>query len=304
MATFPNSGIKIWGVDDYPQMEDFNATNQAVLDNAEILKNKQPHIDAGNLMVWNPVTEVYVNKGPVGGGQEGPAGPQGPKGDTGATGPQGVPGAKGDKGDAGTGISILGSLESPSALPSAGAAGDAYLISGNLWVWSANTSSWQNVGSIQGPKGEKGDPGEQGPTGAKGEKGAAGSAGPQGIQGIQGPKGDKGDIGSAGPQGIQGPKGDKGDPGGGSKAIYTIALAPNSWTSTAPHVQTVNVSGILATDAPHAAVKLSGDLQSQIACKDSWDMIDQVEAFSNQLQFTCLKQKPAVSLDIVIEVIR
>ena len=70
------------------------------------------------------------------------------------------------KGEAGTGIDILGSYESESALKSAhptGKAGEAYLVQGDLYVW--NGTAWQNVGNIQGPKG---DPGTQGPVGPDG----------------------------------------------------------------------------------------------------------------------------------------
>lgn len=115
-------------------------------------------------------------------GADGPQGPQGPAGATGATGPQGPAGPKGDKGDpgdtgptgatgpagpAGAGLSILGTLSNSSELPGTGSAGDAYLISGDLWVWGG--SSWTNAGNIQGPQGI------QGPTGPTGPQGPAGT---------------------------------------------------------------------------------------------------------------------------------
>jgi len=78
---------------------------------------------------------------------------------------------KGEKGEQGTGVRILGTLVNESELPSVGEPGDAYLINGDLYVWSDTTNDWTNVGTIKGPKGE---------------------------QGIQGPKGDKGDKGDPG----------------------------------------------------------------------------------------------------------
>ena len=63
-------------------------------------------------------------------------------------------------GPQGQGITILGSYNSEDELNAAhpaGNAGDAYLINGNLYVWSESSSEWENVGNIQGPKG---DPGE------------------------------------------------------------------------------------------------------------------------------------------------
>ena len=73
--------------------------------------------------------------------------------------PKGDKGDKGDRGADGTGVSILGSYASLSELQAAhptGNIGDSYMIDGNLYVWSATTNTWNNVGSI---KGEKGSPG-------------------------------------------------------------------------------------------------------------------------------------------------
>ena len=83
----------------------------------------------------------------------GATGPKGDKGDTGEQGP------KGDKGDQGTGLNVLGSFSDPSQLPTIGNPGDAYLIGGDLWVWSETTSKYVNAGSVKGDKGDQGDPG-------------------------------------------------------------------------------------------------------------------------------------------------
>jgi hypothetical protein len=186
----------------------------------------------------------------------GPAGPQGPQG---------------PKGEDGTGVTILGSYTSLSALQAAhptGNVGDAYLIEGNLYVWSSTSNSWENVGNIKGPKGDqgeqgpKGDKGDKGDTGSQGPKGDTGATGPQGpkgddgaqgiqgpkgddgaqgIQGIQGPKGDTGPKGEDGAQGIQGPKGDTGATGAtgpkGDKGDKGDTGAPgtsctHSWSGT------------------------------------------------------------------------
>lgn len=84
---------------------------------------------------------------------------KGEKGDT---------GERGEKGEDGTGISILGSYSSESELRTAhpaGEIGDAYMIEGALYVWSATDNDWTNAGSI---KGEKGDSGADGYTPVKG----------------------------------------------------------------------------------------------------------------------------------------
>jgi hypothetical protein len=67
----------------------------------------------------------------------------------------GVPvGIRGEKGEAGTGVNILGEKPSQGDLPASGNPGDAWLISGDLWVWDADNNTWINVGSIQGPAGD------------------------------------------------------------------------------------------------------------------------------------------------------
>lgn len=141
-------------------------------------------------------------------GIQGPVGPKGEKGDQGEQGPQGPKGEtgpQGPKGDTGSGLNIKGELDSEAGLPQEGVSGDAWLISGNLYVYvgeNGNVESnpkWSNVGSIQGPAGPQGPvgpKGEQGEPGPKGEPGADGAPGAQGPKGDPGEKGEKGDPGS------------------------------------------------------------------------------------------------------------
>lgn len=137
-------------------------------------------------------------------GEQGIQGPVGPKGEQGEQGIQGIQGPQGPKGDTGSGLNIKGELDSESQLPQEGVSGDAWLISGNLYVYvgeNGNVESnpkWSNVGSIQGPAGPQGP---VGPKGEQGEPGPKGEPGADGAPGIQGPKGDPGE------------KGEKGDPG-------------------------------------------------------------------------------------------
>ena len=141
-------------------------------------------------------------------GIQGPVGPKGEKGDQGEQGPQGPKGEtgpQGPKGDTGSGLNLKGELDSETELPQEGVSGDAWLISGNLYVYvgeNGNVESnpkWSNVGSIQGPAGPQGPvgpKGEQGEPGPKGEPGADGAPGEQGPKGDPGEKGEKGDPGS------------------------------------------------------------------------------------------------------------
>jgi hypothetical protein len=68
-------------------------------------------------------------------------------------------------------------------LPVSGSPGDSYLVNGDLYVWSTNTSSWSNVGNIQGPAGTPGATGPQGPGGGSGGTGPAGATGATGATG-------------------------------------------------------------------------------------------------------------------------
>lgn len=135
-------------------------------------------------------------------GLQGVQGEQGEQGIQGIQGPQGEPGPQGPKGDTGSGLNIKGELDSESQLPQEGVSGDAWLISGNLYVYVGENGNvvsnpkWSNVGSIQGPAGPTGPKGEQGEPGPKGEPGANGAPGVQGPKGDPGEKGEKGDPGS------------------------------------------------------------------------------------------------------------
>ena len=116
-------------------------------------------------------------------GPEGPAGPQGPKGDTGPKGdpgPIGPEGPAGPQGDPGTGFTLKGAKESTAELPTDAAPGDAYLVQGDVMVWSG--SAWENVGQIQGPEGPRGPQGSKGDTGPKGDPGPIGPEGPAAAQ--------------------------------------------------------------------------------------------------------------------------
>ena len=137
------------------------------------------------------------NIGPTGAtgavGPTGATGAVGPTGPTGTQGPIGPTGPTGPKGADGTGVTILGSYESEEALKQAhstGNPGDAYLVQGDLYVWSETQSDWDNVGTIQGPVGSTGPTGPTGgtgPIGPTGPTGATGSTGPTGPVGPTGP---------------------------------------------------------------------------------------------------------------------
>lgn len=125
-------------------------------------------------------------------GEKGEKGDKGDKGDQGIQGIQGIQGEKGEKGDKGadgTGVTILGSydtLEELKAEHPTGNIGDSYLVEGDLYVWSATTNDWKNVGNIKGEKGDKGETGPQGPQGPQGPKGDTGEKGADGKTPVKG----------------------------------------------------------------------------------------------------------------------
>lgn len=147
----------------------------------------------------------------------GPEGAQGPQGETG---PQGA---------AGAGLNILGPLAAEGDLPLTGNAGEAYLIAGDLWVWSG--SAWVNAGQIQGPQGPAGVPGADGADGADGAPGAsayqvavaAGFVGTE-AQWLASLVGPQGPAGAAGADGADGADGVNGAPGSAGASAYQVAV--------------------------------------------------------------------------------
>ena len=75
------------------------------------------------------------------------------------------------KGEDGKGVSILGSKDNESQLPTTAEIGDAYLINGDMWVYDG--VRWSNVGKI---KGEDGKDGKDGVDGIPGEDGKDGQS--------------------------------------------------------------------------------------------------------------------------------
>ena len=133
-------------------------------------------------------------------------------------------------------IQIKGELANVNLLPVGAEAGDGYLITSNLYVW--NSTSWSNLGSIQGPvgatgpvgavgatglTGPTGPQGATGPDGATGITGATGVVGPTGSTGLTGPTGSTGLTGPTGPQGSTGLTGSTGTPGTSVTIVGTVA---------------------------------------------------------------------------------
>lgn len=227
-------------------------------------------------------------------GEKGETGPKGDKGNTGEKGdtgergpqgPQGQIGPQGPKGDTGSGLNIKGELDSESQLPQEGVSGDAWLISGNLYVYvgeNGNVESnpkWSNVGSIQGPAGPQGP---VGPKGEQGEPGPKGEPGADGAPGIQGPKGDPGE------------KGEKGDPGSDAsvtkqnvEAVLTGDITSHNHDSR--YISKSNASTYTPTADYHPATKKYVD--------DTVAAVDVTEQISGKADKTYVDNKLDTKVD-------
>lgn len=108
-------------------------------------------------------------------GPQGDTGPTGPIGATGPTGPQGIP------------INLIGSVATPTNLPTTPTPNqnDAYIVDsdGDIYVWS-DLQGWYSAGQIVGPQGPTGPAGQTGPTGPAG---VTGPTGPSGVISVTGP---------------------------------------------------------------------------------------------------------------------
>ena len=220
-------------------------------------------------------------------GPVGPKGEQGEQGIQGIQGPQGEPGPQGPKGDTGSGLNIKGELDSESQLPQEGVSGDAWLISGNLYVYvgeNGNIESnpkWSNVGSIQGPAGP------QGPVGSKGERGEPGPKGEPGADGASGAQGPKGDPGQ---------KGEKGDPGSDAsvtkqnvEAVLTGDITSHNHDSR--YISKSNTSTYTPTADYHPATKKYVD--------DTVAAVDVTEQISGKADKTYVDSKLDTKVDKV-----
>lgn len=140
-------------------------------------------------------------------------------------GPQGPQGDPGGQGEPGTGVYIIDSLASTADLPASGSqSGDAFLIGGDLYVFTEFSQAFVNVGRIEGPAGTIGPAGPalviRGQVTLAAELPAAGAPGDAWLVGavlhtydatLTPPWRAGGDI--RGPQGVAGPPGLRGEQG-------------------------------------------------------------------------------------------
>lgn len=153
---------------------------------------------------------------------------------------QGKDGKNGIDGKDGTSVNILGSYNSLEELKQAhptGNVGDAYLINGDMYVWSVEENNWVDVGNIQGAEGKSAYEVwlDAGYTGTEQDylnslKGATGDAGYTPIKGIDYFDGKNGQDGYTPQKGVDYFDGTNGADGRGIKTTdisYQIGTSGN-----------------------------------------------------------------------------
>ena len=89
------------------------------------------------------------------------------------------------------------------------------------------------------------------------------------------------------------------------KRITKAATIPTNWSgSSAPYTQSISVTGILSTDAPHITPVYSSTLETALMEKDAWAMVSKAETSDGTVTFTCFEDKPTTAISIQIEVNR
>lgn len=85
---------------------------------------------------------------------------------------------------------------------------------------------------------------------------------------------------------------------------FAAELPAGGWSSDAPYTQTVPVDGLFATDDPLVDVVLSDDSETAIAQLEAYGYIGRMDALDGVITAYCYEDKPEVSLNIQLKVVR
>lgn len=87
---------------------------------------------------------------------------------------------------------------------------------------------------------------------------------------------------------------------------FSATLSASGWSSSAPYTQTVNVSGLLATDDPFVDVSLSGasTTSAATALMEAWGFVGRVNAGAGTITAYCYEEKPTVAIPLILKVVR
>lgn len=90
-----------------------------------------------------------------------------------------------------------------------------------------------------------------------------------------------------------------------SRLPLTAVLPGSGWgAGQAPYTQQIAVDGIEPSDTPHVTCILSDDIDTALSQREAWGMVSYGKTEPGAIVFTCLEDKPDISLTIQIEVIR
>lgn len=91
----------------------------------------------------------------------------------------------------------------------------------------------------------------------------------------------------------------------GDRSAFMANLSESGWIGEeAPFTQRIPAPDISASDTPHVTCVLSDDVETALAQREAWGMVCSGKTESGSIIFTCLEDKPEVSVTIQIEVIR
>lgn len=87
-------------------------------------------------------------------------------------------------------------------------------------------------------------------------------------------------------------------------ALFTATLLSSGWSSSAPYIQTVSVSGILSTDTPIADVVLDVVTSTAMTQISAWMCVSNIETSDGSITATCFETKPEIDIPIQLKVVR
>ena len=86
---------------------------------------------------------------------------------------------------------------------------------------------------------------------------------------------------------------------------FDVVVTADAWAGdSAPFKQTIAVEGMMAKYRPHYGLVYSEDIETAIAEKDAWTLVDDLDTADGSVTFTCFEEKPEISLNVQMEVNR
>ncbi len=85
--------------------------------------------------------------------------------------------------------------------------------------------------------------------------------------------------------------------------IRRVFVDVSKWSSTAPYLQEIDVTGILSTDVPIVGLHLTGSETAEVikVLNKSFSRVDFVETLDGKVRVKCLSKKPEVSFTLALK---